>query len=138
MKRFYISLAIAIMLGIALGQISEAIPGIRQETGKGSSAQKKQTFIVIYKPGPAWLVGKPISEQPLKEHFNYMLGLYKSGVMRFAGPFEDNAGGAAVVETSGENEAKALADRDPAVTSRVFIYEMHPWRFVSWEQYVKP
>jgi hypothetical protein len=35
----------------------------------------KMTFLVIYRPGPSWLVGKPISEQPLKEHGKYMLSL---------------------------------------------------------------
>src|SRR5207302_11142819 len=31
-------------------------------------AAAKITFLVIYRPGPAWLVGKSVSEQPLKEH----------------------------------------------------------------------
>ena len=125
------------MAGIAIGKIFGAIAGSSQDAGKGSSATKKQTFIVIYKPGPAFLTGKPLSEQPLKEHFKYMVGLYKSGVMRFAGPFEDNTGGAAVIEASGEAEAKTIADNDPSVTSRVFVYEMHPWRLISWDQYIK-
>jgi len=38
--------------------------------------QPKTTYLVIYRPGPAWLVEKSISEQPLKEHGKYMLGLY--------------------------------------------------------------
>jgi uncharacterized protein YciI len=39
-----------------------------------------------------------------------MLNIYKSGVLRLAGPFEDNTGGAAVFEVSGEDEAKNLAN----------------------------
>ena len=35
----------------------------------------KITFLIIYRPGPAWLPGKSVSEQPLKEHGRYMLGL---------------------------------------------------------------
>ncbi len=28
----------------------------------------KATFLVVYRPDPAWLTGKSIMEQPLKEH----------------------------------------------------------------------
>jgi len=136
MKKLNISLAI-IIIGIILGLTFGATDRAKQGDGKASSASKKQSFIVIYKPGLAWLAGKPTSEQPLKEHFQYLVGLYKSGILRMAGPFEDNTGGAAVFDVSGPDEAKNLADHDPSVMSRVFIYEMHPWRFVQWEQYAK-
>jgi hypothetical protein len=43
-------------------------------------AAAKTTFLVIYRPGPAWLVGKSVSEQPLKEHGKYMLSLYVKGI----------------------------------------------------------
>lgn len=98
---------------------------------------KKETFIVIYKPGAAWVKGKSVSEQPLKEHGKYLLGLYKSEILRFAGPFTDDAGGAAVLEVSDASEAKKILERDPAVTSGVMTYELHPWQLVPWESYVK-
>jgi uncharacterized protein YciI len=47
-------------------------------------------------------------EQPLKEHGKYMLSLYIKGSMRLAGPLNDNAGGAILLEISDESEAKAL------------------------------
>lgn len=97
---------------------------------------KKETFIVIYKPGAAWIKGKPVTEQPLTEHFKYLLGLYKSKILIYAGPFGDDTGGAAVFEVSNADEAKNLAERDPAVTSGVMIYELHSWRLVPWENYV--
>ena len=81
-------------------------------------AAAKTTFLVIYRPGPAWLVGKPVSEQPLKEHGKYMLGLYVKGSMKLAGPLTDNAGGAVVLAVADESEAKAIVTEDPAVKSR--------------------
>lgn len=98
---------------------------------------KKETFIVIYKPGAAWIKGKPVTEQPLKEHGKFLLGLYKSKILRYAGPFGDDTGGAAVLEVSNETEARNLLERDPAVTSGVMSYELHPWRLVPWENFVK-
>ena len=97
----------------------------------------KSTFIVIYKPGSAWLAGKPLSEQPLREHGKYMLDLYSKGTLKFAGPFLDDTGGAVVFEAPGEAEAKAIVANDPAVVTRVFAAELHPWRLVEWEKLVK-
>lgn len=136
MKKIIFFQIISIMAGISgiiHGQSSES-----KNSGRGNSVEtKKQTFIVIYKPGSAWLTGKSVSEQPLKDHGKYWLSLYKLGVMRFAGPFEDDTGGAVVFEVSGEDEAKNIVNRDPAVINRVFVYELHPWRLVPWEQYIK-
>src|SRR5437667_6138065 len=97
----------------------------------------KITFLIIYRPGPAWLPGKSVSEQPLKEHGRYMLGLYVKGSMKLAGPLTDNAGGAVVLEVAGESEAKAIAAADPAVKSGVFLCEMHPWELKTWGDYAK-
>jgi hypothetical protein len=44
-----------------------------------SQARPKATFLVIYRPGPAWLPNKPPSEQPLLEHGRYMLSLFAKG-----------------------------------------------------------
>jgi uncharacterized protein YciI len=98
---------------------------------------EKATFLVIYRPGPAWLQGKPASEQPLKEHGKYMLSLFEKGSLKFAGPFTDDKGGAVVLEVASEAEAQALVAEDPAVKSGVFLHEIHPWQLVPWEKYVK-
>jgi len=97
----------------------------------------KITFLVIYRPGPAWLAGKSVSEQPLKEHGKYMLGLYVKGSMKFAGPLTDNAGGAVVLEVADESQAKAIVAEDPAIKSGVFICEMHPWELKPWGDYAE-
>jgi uncharacterized protein YciI len=87
----------------------------------------KATFLVIYRPGPAWLAGKSISEQPLKEHGTYMLSLYIQGLVKLAGPLTDDAGGAVLLEVVNESAAKAIVTQDPAVKYGIFVYEMHPW-----------
>jgi uncharacterized protein YciI len=97
----------------------------------------KQTFLVIYKPGPAWLEGKPLSEQPIQQHGKYMLSLYQTDIMRFAGPFGNNAGGAALINASGEEEAKTIINQDPSVIEGVFIYELFAWTLIPWESYLQ-
>src|SRR6266404_7935137 len=86
------------------------------ETVKPQSAPKA-TYLVIYRPGPAWLTGKSVMEQPLKEHGKYMLSLYIKGSMKLAGPLTDNAGGAVLLDVSKEAEARTIVANDPAVQS---------------------
>jgi uncharacterized protein YciI len=101
------------------------------------TSNAKATFLVIYRPGPAWPPGQNLAELPLKDHGTYMLSLYKRGAMKLAGPLTDNAGGAVVLEVSGESEAKEIVAADPAVVAGIFVYEMHPWAPVPWEKYLK-
>lgn len=95
------------------------------------------TFLLIYRPGPAWPQGKPVSELPLKAHGNYMLRLFAKGSVKFAGPLTDNAGGAVVLEVADESEARAIVSDDPAVKAGIFVPELHPWAPVQWEKFLK-
>jgi uncharacterized protein YciI len=42
-----------------------------------------------------------------------------------------------VFEAESEEEAAAVVAADPAVISKVFVGELHPWRLVDWEQRAK-
>ena len=106
------------------------------ETVKPQTATKT-TYLVMYRPGPAWLTGKSVMEQPLKEHGKYMLSLYMKGSMQLAGPLTDNAGGAVLLDVSNEREARAIVANDPAVQSGIFVYEMHPWKLQPWDELAK-
>ena len=99
--------------------------------------QTKATYLVIYRPGPAWLVGKSVLEQPLKEHGKYMLNLYIKGSMKLAGPLTDDAGGAVLLAVADDSEAKTIVAADPAVKSGIFVYEMHPWKLQPWDEFAK-
>lgn len=98
-------------------------------------ATAKVNYLVIYRPGPAWVAGKPVEEQPLKEHGKYMLSLYVKGSMKLAGPLTDNAGGAVLLEVANESEANSIVMEDPAVRTGIFVYEMHPWELKPWDKY---
>jgi uncharacterized protein len=101
-------------------------------------AAGKRTFLVIYRPGPAWLPGKPLAQQPLQGHGEYMLSLYSKGLLKIAGPFVDDTGGGAVLlEVNDEAHAKDLVANDPAVKNGAFLHELRPWYLVPWEQRLK-
>jgi len=107
------------------------------ELSDRSAPAAKSTFLIIYKPGPAWLPGKPLKEQPLGDHGKYMLDLYSQGHLKIAGPFSDDSGGAVVLYAANQDEAKNMVMKDPAVVRGVFIYELHPWSLVDWESHLK-
>jgi uncharacterized protein YciI len=102
-----------------------------------SPSASKATYLVVYHHGPGWVAGKPLAEQPLKEHGKYMLSLYSQGVLKQAGPFLDDAGGAVVFEAANGSEANMIVANDPAVVAGVFVGELHPWRPVDWAQHIK-
>lgn len=95
------------------------------------------TFLVIYRPGSAWIPGKPVSEQGLAEHFQYMLDLYEQGKLKQAGPFTDDSGGAVILEVVDTAAAQAVVASDPAVKKNVMTPEIRPWRPVPWDQHLQ-
>ena len=101
------------------------------------SEPARTTYLLIYRPGPAWPQGKSVSELPLREHGSYMLSLYEKGLMKQAGPLADDAGGAVVLEVSGEAQAREIVANDPAVKSGIFVHELHPWAPVKWQEYLE-
>jgi uncharacterized protein len=94
-----------------------------------------ETFLIIYRPGPAWKAGQPARDQPPPEHGRYLLELYQQGHLCLAGPFSDDTGAALVMEATDETQARAIVGADPAVVQAIFTYELHPWALVPWERY---
>jgi len=121
----------ALVVGLALTVYSLLTTAV---TAGQQLAVVNRTFLVIYRPGPAWLPGKPVTEQPLKEHGKYILSLYISDSMKLAGPLTDNAGGAVLLDVADESKAKAIVAEDPAVKFGIFIYELHPWELKPWDE----
>lgn len=94
-----------------------------------------QSFLILYRLGPAWKPEQPVSDQPPPEHGRYLLDLYQRGQLRLAGPFSDDTGAAVVLEALDETQARALIEADPAVIDGIFAYELHSWALVLWERY---
>jgi uncharacterized protein YciI len=101
------------------------------------SAGVRPTYLVIYRAGPSWPPGAPIRALPLREHGRYMLELYKQSVMRFAGSFADDSGGAVMFEAENDEAARAIVEADPAVVAGVFTFELHRWALVPWAELAK-
>jgi len=86
-----------------------------------------QVYVITYKPGPAWLAGVPMNRQALGPHAAYWTRLAREGRAIGAGPFTDMDGGIAMINAADRAEAEAIVAADPAVTSGVFVGEVHGW-----------
>lgn len=84
-------------------------------------------FAFIYRPGPAWIEGKPMQEQALGPHVEFMQRLQDEGRLLVAGPLLETNGGIAVVRAKDKREADGLLAGDPAVTSGIFLADAHSW-----------
>ena len=117
--------------------IASGAAGAQVESSATAAAVARPSFLVVYKPGPRWLPGKPLQEQPLREHGRYMLELYRRGVMRLAGRFADGSGGAMLFGAVDDVSAQAIVAADPAVIAQTFMYELRQWAVVDWEALTK-
>jgi uncharacterized protein YciI len=91
-------------------------------------SRASELFVVIYRPGPAWQAGRPMSEQGLVPHGRYYSGLLDSGRLQAGGGFVESDGGLAILRAADLAEARAIVDADPAVTSGIFVAELEQWR----------
>jgi uncharacterized protein YciI len=95
----------------------------------------KQYFLIIHRPGPAWIEGKGFQNQNLAGHGAYIHSLYQQGIVIEGGPFLDNSGGMAIITADDMAHAEEIMNQDPAVKTGVFTAEFHPWMRVDWETY---
>jgi uncharacterized protein len=131
-RREFVGSAVLVM---AATMTTQAATSTQQTNAHGTSTQdSKAGYLITYTAGPAFLAGKPLSQQPLKEHGRYMLDLHKRGVLRMAGGFGDDSGGAAFVDAGSLEAARDIAEADPAVQSKVFVYRVQQWNLVPWQQ----
>src|SRR5689334_10068523 len=87
-------------------------------------------YFTFLKHGPKWTAEKtPATEQLQSEHMANINALAKTGKLVLAGPFEDagDYAGVFMFKVATLDEAKALAESDPAVKAGRLIAETHPW-----------
>ncbi|MBK9748507.1 MAG: hypothetical protein IPO91_17270 [Chloroflexi bacterium] len=87
----------------------------------------KLYYVFIYRPGPNWLPGKPINEQPLTGHFEYMSRLQAQGKLMIGGGFVDNSGAMGVFLAEDIEQARDIVFADPVVRDKIVTAEVHPW-----------
>jgi uncharacterized protein len=82
----------------------------------------KNTFMILWAPGPAWVPGKTVREQPhWAQHATFMDRLFENGTVVLGGPFADATGSLVIVEAENEDEVTDLFAHDPFVVHAIFV-----------------
>ena len=90
----------------------------------------KNTFVILWALGPAWVLGKTVREQAYwTEHAAFMDRLFENGTVIMGGPFTDGTGSLVLVEAEEENEVRTLFADDPFVVHCIFaLSSLKQWQ----------
>lgn len=87
-------------------------------------------LVVFHFPGPAWIPGRQMFEQPgLQAHVDHYRAMLESGQLGAGGPFLDGDGGGMMIARPGMplEELVAFAEDDPAVRGGLLRVAIRPW-----------
>lgn len=86
-----------------------------------------ESIAVLYEPGPNWVQGLPLSQQPLRPHLDYLLAVHEQGRLIMGGPFADGSGGLVILLVKDMAEARQLVADDPAVGGGILQADIRGW-----------
>jgi uncharacterized protein len=102
-----------------IGPIEDVVSAVEPHQ-KGH--RMENTFMILWAPGPAWVPGKTVREQPYwTQHAAFMDPLFENGTVVLGGPFADATGSLVIVEAENESEVADLFARDPFVVQAIFV-----------------
>jgi uncharacterized protein len=105
--------------------------GFAQQTLKplNETKEMKTYWVVFKKKGPNRDQDSATAEIIQKEHLLFLTRMYNEGHALILGPITDDSEirGITVYGTKTAEEARRLAEQDPAVKAGRLIIEVHPW-----------
>ena len=116
-----------IVLAAALALAATAAAAAPPETEEWEMATYQVAFL---RRGPAWTPGStPELEKLQAAHLAHIGKMAETGKLIIAGPFSDGGDlrGMFIFRVDTAEEAKALAEQDPAVKAGRLVLEWHPW-----------
>ena len=89
------------------------------------------TYVAHYTPGPNWVAGQPLREQPLKPHVEYLLGLHREERLLMGGPLADGSGGLVIFSAPSAAEVDVMLSGDPAIKSGILVADVKEWSRIA-------
>lgn len=118
----------ACLLGVLGGACAQ--PSNTGSSDKVAKPMKDVRFVVLHTPGPQWVPGKTLFEQPgVREHVEHYRKLLEAGKLAMGGPHLDGKAGGMMIPMAGvsEEEITRHAAEDPAVKGGLLLAEVRPW-----------
>ena len=121
------------MASLTFAQAADSAEEQKPETFKmeqGDTTYVMQKYFMVFlKSGPARSQTKEEAEKIQKKHLAYLQKMAEEGNTSITGPMGD-AGeirGIVIYNTATAEEARMLAEGDPAVKAGRLVVEVHPW-----------
>lgn len=125
----YLTLAlVALYLGAATTSVSGKVEPAAPAPADPPRSTKALLFAVMYRPGPAWRPGVPMSGQALREHVAYYRAAAASGRVFAGGALPAIDGGLAILVLPDLQAARAFLSADPAILNGTFVGEVNLWQ----------
>jgi uncharacterized protein YciI len=101
---------------------------VSEQPAAGPTAAKLpvEHHLVTYSPGPGWVEGRSLFEQPLAGHARYQAELVERRKLLLSGPLLDREGGIAIIRAADLATASAMVAADPAVATGMFVADIAP------------
>ncbi len=89
----------------------------------------KRYVMALLKAGPTTIRDSLQRQQIQRRHLQNIKRLAANGTLLIAGPFLDGQSlrGIFLFDVATIEEARTIADTDPAVQAGVLVFELHPW-----------
>lgn len=119
------------MLALSLMVLAIVFPSPAQQPSESKPAFQMDTYQVgLFKRGPKPSVGQTEESRRIQsEHLAHLGKMAEAGKLVGAGPFLDGGDlrGILIFKAASIEEARAMAEADPAVKAGLLILEFHPW-----------
>ena len=109
------------------------------EQQKGSEGTQVQSpghyWFVMFSKGSDWGQDSATTAKLFQEHIHYIISQRETGKIITGGAFLDKATwiGFEIYSCKTSEEVEKITEADPAVSSKIFSYEIHPWATLKGE-----
>ena len=109
--------------------LSSVVLFAQQAKPMNEAYDMKTYYLVFLKKGPNRTQDSVTTAKIQEQHLAHLTKMHEDKKMCLAGPLMDNIDirGICVYNTATQEEAKNLAESDPAVKSGRLVVEIHPW-----------
>jgi len=89
-------------------------------------------FVLRYQPGSAWVEGKPLTEQAIASHLDYIENAVAGGQVIAGGPINGGgSGGMYLIRAADLAAAQRFTTADPGVASALFAPRIDGWQAMT-------
>jgi ketosteroid isomerase-like protein/uncharacterized protein YciI len=114
----------------------EAVVKEQQKGSEGTQAQSMGHYwFVLFTKGSTWGQDSAATTRLFQDHIHYIISQRKTGNIITGGAFLDKVTwiGFEIYSCTTSEEVEKITEADPAISSKIFSYEIHPWTTLKGE-----